>query len=198
VRYVAEVGRTRRAEPEVGDNRGVRIVAGAARGRRLVVPGGTDVRPTSDRVREAVFNALYSLDDAVTGATVLDLFAGSGALGLEALSRGASRATFVESNRLAAEALRTNIATVGVADSATVVRADALRWLGEAPHFDIAFLDPPYDFDGWDGLLSRLRAGLAVIESDRDIGPPEGWGLVRARRYGSTVVHIVRSLASLE
>jgi 16S rRNA (guanine966-N2)-methyltransferase len=176
----------------------VRIVAGAARGRRLVVPVGTDVRPTSDRVREAIFNALYSLDDAVDGATVLDLFAGTGALGLEALSRGAAAATFVESSRVAADALRSNIDALGFASSATVVRADALRWLAGAPRFDIAFLDPPYDFDGWAALLGGLRATLAVTESNRELTPPAGWGLVRARRYGSTVVQILRSLAPLE
>jgi 16S rRNA (guanine966-N2)-methyltransferase len=163
-----------------------------------VVPDGTDVRPTSDRVREAVFNALFSLDDAVAGATVLDLFAGTGALGLEALSRGASAATFVENNRLAADALRTNIDALGFSAQATVVRADARRWLEGAPPFDLAFLDPPYDFDGWEGLLPILRARLAVTESNRTISPPTGWGLVRARRYGSTVVQILRSSSPME
>jgi 16S rRNA (guanine966-N2)-methyltransferase len=164
----------------------------------LVVPDGTDVRPTSDRVREALFNALFSLDDAVAGATVLDLFAGTGALGLEALSRGAARATFVETNRLAADALRTNIEALGFGATATIVRADARRWLAGAPRFDLAFLDPPYDFDGWDALLGSLRAGLVVTESNRPISAPEGWGLVRARRYGSTVVQILRPVAPLE
>ena len=176
----------------------MRIVAGSARGRRLVVPDGTDVRPTSDRVREAVFNALYSLDDAIAGATVLDLFAGTGALGLEALSRGAAAATFVEHHRGAAAALTTNIEALGFAGVATVVRADARRWLPGAPNFDVAFLDPPYDFNGWDGLLSTLPATLAVTESDRSLALPDGWGLVRERRYGTTVVQILRSFSSLE
>ena len=176
----------------------MRIVAGSARGRRLLVPGGTDVRPTPDRVREAVFNALYSLDDAVDGASVLDLFAGTGALGLEALSRGAAHVTFVENNREAAAALTANIEALGMATSTTVIRADARRWLSSTPAFDIAFLDPPYAFDEWDSLLSRLTAGLAVVESDRSIEPPAGWGLVRERRYGTTVVEILRSLDSLE
>lgn len=163
-----------------------------------MVPEGTDVRPTSDRVREAVFNALYSLDDAIDGATVLDLFAGTGALGLEALSRGAAAATFVEHHRSAATALATNIDALGFAGTATVIRADALRWLPGAPHFDVAFLDPPYDFNRWDELLRTLPATLAVTESDRSLAWPEGWGLVRERRYGTTVVQILRSLASLE
>jgi 16S rRNA (guanine966-N2)-methyltransferase len=176
----------------------VRIVAGSARGRRLVVPEGTDVRPTSDRVREAVFNALYSLDDPIEGATVLDLFAGTGALGLEALSRGAAAATFVEHHRSATTALTANIETLGFAGVATVVRADARRWLANAPHFDVAFLDPPYDFDGWEPLLAALPATLAVTESGRSLALPERWGLVRERRYGTTVVQILRSLAPVE
>ena len=162
------------------------------------MPGGTDVRPTSDRVREAVFNALYSLDDAVDGAAALDLFAGTGALGLEALSRGAATVTFVENNRQAANALTTNIATLGFADRSTVIRADGRRWLSSAPPFDIAFLDPPYDFADWDTLLSMLSATLAVVESNRSIEAPGRWELVRERRYGATVVQILRSLASLE
>jgi 16S rRNA (guanine966-N2)-methyltransferase len=163
-----------------------------------VVPEGTDVRPTSDRVREAIFNALYSLDDAVTGASVLDLFAGTGAMGLEALSRGAAAATFVENHRTALAALTANIDALGFAGSATVVRADAHRWLATAPRFDIAFLDPPYDFDGWTTLLSALDATLAVTESNRPTSLPQGWGLVRTRQYGTTVVQILRSLTSLE
>ena len=175
----------------------MRIVAGTSRGRRLVVPDGTDVRPTSDRVRESVFNALYSLDDAVDGATVLDLFAGTGALGLEALSRGAAHVTFVENDRGAATALKANIESLGFAAQSAVVRADARRW--QPGHgFDLAFLDPPYDFAEWDSLLSKLSATLAVVESNRPIAPPPGWGLVRERRYGSTVVQILRSLATLE
>jgi 16S rRNA (guanine966-N2)-methyltransferase len=176
----------------------VRIVAGSARGRRLVVPQGTDVRPTSDRVREAVFNALYSLDDAVDGAVVLDLFAGTGALGLEALSRGATKETVVENHRDAATALSTNIAALGFADRSTVIRSDARRWLSGTPHFDVAFLDPPYEFSDWDSLLSTLSATLAVVESDRSIEVLGRWELVRERRYGATVVQILRSLASLE
>ena len=162
------------------------------------MPGGTDVRPTSDRVREAVFNALYSLDDAVDGAAALDLFAGTGALGLEALSRGATSVTFVENHREAATALNANIAALSFGDSSTVIRADGRRWLSSEPHFDIAFLDPPYDFDDWDTLLSMLSAALVVVESNRSIEVPDQWGLVRERQYGTTVVQILRSLAPLE
>jgi 16S rRNA (guanine966-N2)-methyltransferase len=169
----------------------MRVVAGSAKGRPLVAPAGTSTRPTSDRVREALFNALHSLG-AVEGATVLDRFAGSGALGIEALSRGASHATFVERDRAALDALRTNLAAMGLGpDRATVVIGDALTHADERP-YDLALLDPPYGFDGWDGLLGRLLAGVAVCEAPRAVEPPPGWRLARVKSYGSTVVSICR------
>ena len=102
----------------------MRVVAGEARGRRLVAPEGTDTRPTLDRVREAVFNALAS-QDAIDGARVLDLFAGSGALGIEALSRGAAHATFVDTDRAARRVIDQNLAATGLADRAEVLGTDA-------------------------------------------------------------------------
>ena len=172
----------------------MRVVAGRARGRRLASPRGRTVRPTSDRVREATFNALSSLD-ALEDASVLDLFAGSGALGIEALSRGAAAATFVDHDPTALVAVRANLATTGLAAAGTVVRSDASRFVASGPgRFDLALLDPPYDFDGssWSGLLDLVEAGLAVLESDREIDPGERWEPVRVKRYGATVVTFVR------
>lgn len=169
----------------------MRVVAGSARGRRLIAPPGTEVRPTTDRVREAVFNALGSRD-AVVGATVLDLFAGSGALGIEALSRGAAHATFVDSSPRALEAVRTNLDHCGLADRASVVRADAVEHVRRGGiDADLVFLDPPYAFDGWQELLDALPACTAVVESDREVEPPEGWRVLRSRRYGGSVVLII-------
>ncbi|MDP8955277.1 MAG: 16S rRNA (guanine(966)-N(2))-methyltransferase RsmD [Actinomycetota bacterium] len=169
----------------------MRVVAGSAGGRRLAGPPGTSTRPTSDRVREATFNALASLG-AIEGAVVLDLFAGSGALGIEALSRGASRATFVDHDPRALAVVRANLATTGLAGAATVVRSDALRFVTAAPaaSFDLALLDPPYRFDdpSWIELLARVGAPLAVVESDRSVDPGPGWRTLRTRRYGGTVV----------
>jgi 16S rRNA (guanine966-N2)-methyltransferase len=166
----------------------MRVVAGTARGRRLVAPEGGDTRPTSDRVRESIFNVLYSLD-AVQGATVLDLFAGSGALGIEALSRGAAHSTFVESAPKALSAIRTNLATTGLGDRADVVPASVLTYLARRPErVDLALCDPPYAFTAWEVLLAELRAGIVVCESDRPIEPPDGWRVVRTRQYGGTVV----------
>ncbi len=175
----------------------MRVVAGSARGLRLSAPAGTDVRPTSDRVREAVFNALGSLE-AVEGARVLDLFAGSGALGIEALSRGARAAVLVDRDRGAVDVVRRNLATTGLATQAEVVRADALAFLRDGrPAFDLVLLDPPYRFSDWDALLEALAGAVTpdtvvVIESDRDVEAPFGWRVERRKRYGSTFVTIVR------
>ena len=166
----------------------MRVVAGTARGRRLVAPGGTDTRPTSDRVRESIFNALGSLD-AIVGARVVDLFAGSGALGIEALSRGATHCTFVEPGRAALSAIRRNLDGAGVDERATVVERTAESFLrGRPGPFDLALCDPPYAFDDWPALLAVLDAAFVVCESDRpvDLGP--GWSATRTRRFGGTVV----------
>ena len=174
---------------------GVRVVAGTARGRRLAAPPGRSTRPTGDRVREATFNALESLG-ALRGAEVLDLFAGSGALGIEALSRGAARATFVDEDPRVLAVVRANLAATGLDGSARVVGSDALRYLAEeAGAVDVALLDPPYRFDdgAWARLLPALDAPLAVIESDRCIEVGERWEVLRSKRYGGTVVTLVRS-----
>jgi 16S rRNA (guanine966-N2)-methyltransferase len=167
----------------------VRVVAGTARGRRLQAPPGSSTRPTADRVREATFNALGSLG-ALDG-DVLDLFAGSGALGIEALSRGAASATFVDADARAVAVVRANLEATGLADRATVVRSDARRFLdGGERRFDLALLDPPYAFsdDDWAALLGSLDAAVAVVESDREVALPAPWEVLRSKRYGGTVV----------
>jgi 16S rRNA (guanine966-N2)-methyltransferase len=167
----------------------VRVVGGSARGRTLVAPPGGRTRPTSDRVREAIFNALRSRG-AVEGSDVLDLFAGSGALGVEALSQGAARATFVDSDRGARQAVRRNLEACGFVDRAAIVAAPAERFLARlgAERFDLAFCDPPYAYAGWERLLASLPANLAVIESDGPVTVPAGWKVVREGRYGGTWV----------
>jgi 16S rRNA (guanine966-N2)-methyltransferase len=169
----------------------VRVVAGEARGRPLAAPAGTSTRPTSDRVREATFNALHSLG-AVEGATVLDLYAGSGAMGIEALSRGAAHVTFVDNDPKALAVVQRNLDTTGLADRATVVRGDASRF--ESPAVDLAILDPPYatDDQAWHALLAGLDAVVAVLESDREVPVPAPWAIIRLRRYGGTVVALAR------
>jgi 16S rRNA (guanine966-N2)-methyltransferase len=178
----------------------VRVVAGEARGRRLQAPPGEGTRPTLDRVREALFNALVSLD-AVHGAVVVDLFAGSGALGIEALSRGAAHCTFVDRDRAARRTIEANLAATGLADRASVVGGDAGRWLAEATGpVDLALLDPPYATDDatWarllDGVAGLAPGGVVVLESDREIDLGDGWGVLRHKRYGDTLVVIVQPL----
>lgn len=172
----------------------MRVVAGVAGGRRLATLPGGSVRPTSDRVREAVFNALAS-QGAIHGATAVDLFAGSGALGVEALSRGADHATFVDHDAKALAVVRANLAATGLEADARVVRSDAQRFLDEeAGHFDLALLDPPYRFsdDAWSELLAALDADMAVLESDRTIVLGAHWDPIRLKRYGTTVVTFAR------
>lgn len=169
----------------------LRIVAGSAGGRRIDVPAGDGTRPTSDRVREALFNALESLG-AVEGATVLDGFAGSGALGIEALSRGALRAVFADTDPQAVEVVRGNLRTLGLDAAAQVVAGGAHRALAFGP-YDLVLLDPPYEFDGWDAFLADVAAslspeGVVVIESDRDVALPAGLVGIRSKTYGGTVV----------
>jgi 16S rRNA (guanine966-N2)-methyltransferase len=148
-------------------------------------------RPTSDRVREAIFSMLDSLD-VLEGASVADLFAGSGALGIEALSRGAARATFVDCDRRAVEVIRSNLASVGLGP-AEVVAADALRWAATAPRFDVVLADPPYAYAEWSGLLESLVnvAGLLVLETATHATLDPRWRLLKQKQYGGTVVNIV-------
>jgi 16S rRNA (guanine966-N2)-methyltransferase len=171
----------------------MRIVAGEWGGRRLVAPRGRATRPTSDRVREALFSILGPLD----GERVLDLFAGSGALGLEALSRGAAHATFVEHDRAALRALRDNVADLGA--DADVVAGDARAFLRAAQErgaqYDLVFLDPPYRAAA--GLAQELSlapvladGGRVVGESDRRTPLDLPLSLTDERRYGDTLIRI--------
>ena len=175
----------------------MRVIGGEYRGRRLTAPVGANVRPTSDRVREAVFSILFSLG-GVEGLQVVDLFAGTGALGIEALSRGAASVTFVERDPRSVEGVRANLVSVGMDEAeargdATVVRADADAWVaGTAAHFDLALCDPPYGYDGWSTLLDRLPADLVVLESAAEPPVPDGWEVLRSKRYGGTIVTVTR------
>jgi len=164
----------------------VRIVSGDLRGRRLVAPDATTTRPTTDKVREAVFNALSSLD-VVIDARVVDLYAGSGALGIEALSRGASHCTFVERDRGAVRAIDENIAVLGLRDRSRVVVGDGIA---SAPQLtaDLVFADPPYGFDDWPRLLRAVQAPLLVAEAAAEVPASDGWETGRVKRYGRTWV----------
>jgi len=181
----------------------MRVIGGWARGRRLQGPKGSGVRPTSDRVREALFNIL---SPRIAGCNFLDLCAGTGAVGIEALSRGARSATFVEKNPKTASFIRRNLKETGLADRAAVLVMDFRRALLELHRkgetFDIVFVDPPYRLGQEDAALSELSAsnllvkdGLVITESDSNHLPAEEvknlfcW---RREKYGDTTLSFYR------
>lgn len=188
----------------------MRVIGGRFRGFTLKAPAGDRIRPTADRVREAVFNMLAG---DVDGAIVLDLFAGTGAMGLEALSRGASHCSFIDISPLACRTVRENIERLGVGEMCRVVRADVRSFLRRPVEDDflggcgLVFADPPYergfpadvveDLGRWPGLAEDARV---VVESEARRVPPAGEGEVlvdgvtvdRKRRYGDTTVIILR------
>lgn len=174
-----------------------RIIAGSHRGRRLAVPAGTNTRPTADRAREGLFSSLLSLLD-LDGASVLDLYAGSGALGLEALSRGAGSATLVENDPAALRVLRSNVDALGLA--AAVVDADVTRLLAEPlSAYDLVLLDPPYELEVAPVLQALVPwvepGGVVVVERRTRSGPPvvpEALAEERSRRYGEATLWYFR------
>lgn len=177
----------------------MRVIAGSAGGRPLVAPRGRDTRPTSDRVREALFS---SLQTRVPGARLADLYAGSGALGIEALSRGASSVTFVEKARAARRAIEDNLRVTGLGEDAILIPGDVrTALLGGLPGgpFDVVLLDPPYAIETED-LAEVLRlvvdavtsGGLIVVEGSVHRPPPrwpEDVLVGDPRRYGDTLLH---------
>ena len=172
----------------------MRIIAGSRKGARIAAPKGTDTRPTSDRVREAAFSLIGPVEDAA----VLDLFAGSGAMGLEALSRGARACVFVEADRDAARAIDRNLEKLRLT-GATVVRRDALTALAAdaaaGKRYDLVLVDPPYEAFSrvQSGLATYLPAvlgpdGLVVVETSAREEPQLPLAVKKSRRYGSTLV----------
>ncbi len=185
----------------------MRIIAGEHRGVALTPVGkgdaGAHLRPTTDRIRESLFNMLTGgrFGDPITGAHVLDLFAGTGALGLEALSRGAERVCFVENGRAAFKLISKNVAKLRAAERTNVLTQDATR-LAQNPYapFDLVFLDPPYGKQMGTAALSRARDGgwvragtLIVWEEEAAQTPPDGFTLLDSRSYGSTVVTLLNA-----
>jgi len=176
----------------------LRIIAGTHRGRRFAAPKGAQTRPTGDRVREALFNLVGPVEDVA----VLDLFAGSGALGLEALSRGARRCVFAEADGAACRVIRENLETLGLT-GAQVLQRDALAVLREeaaaSRRYDLVLLDPPYE--RWSDLESRLgtllpevveASGLVAVETDARVQPTLPLDPVTSRRYGSARLTLFR------
>jgi 16S rRNA (guanine966-N2)-methyltransferase len=185
----------------------MRIVGGRLRGRALAAPKSQAIRPTADRLRESLFNILtHAYGDPITGARVLDLFAGTGALGLEAVSRGAAFALFVDDGAEARALLRQNVEALGLAAMTKVFRRDATK-LGPAhpvEPFSLAFLDPPYAKGLAERALASMREGgwltqdaLAVVEEEAGaFRPPEGYEELERRSYDDTEFAILRRASS--
>ncbi|HBR61709.1 MAG TPA: 16S rRNA (guanine(966)-N(2))-methyltransferase RsmD [Rhodobacteraceae bacterium] len=184
----------------------MRIIAGDYRGRALTPVGKGDpsahLRPTTDRVRESLFNVLAGgrFGDAISGISALDLFAGTGALGLEALSRGAADVTFVDDGKAALKLIRRNVALCNAQETTTILRRDARR-LGPRPidPFGLVFLDPPYGMGWGEAAFASAQAGgwiasdaLVVWEENTAITIPEACELLDTRRYGDTTISILQ------
>jgi 16S rRNA (guanine966-N2)-methyltransferase len=164
----------------------MRVVGGTARGRQLRAKLPASVRPTTDMAREAIFSMLESRG-GLEGLVVGDLYCGSGAMGIEALSRGARRAYFVDDDPACLEAARENLSALGLAGEASFVRAKLPGWRAPEP-LDLVLVDPPYGPLDVAALLEGLGARRAVIENDRASEAPEGWRVTKAKRYGTTLV----------
>ena len=183
----------------------MRVISGSARGKKLGELSGNETRPTTDRVKEGLFNAIQF---EVPGAVVLDLFAGTGQLGIECLSRGAERAVFVDSRKDAVDLIRRNLAMTRMQDRAQVVQADAISWLaGCRTRFDLIFLDPPYGSGLLESSMRRImeidilsKNGIIICESRHEAVLPERIGsLARYReyRYGKIKVTTFRTEDSM-
>ena len=182
----------------------MRVVSGSAGGRKLIAPDGFDVRPTTDKVKESVFNIIQF---EIEGRRMLDLFAGSGQMGIEALSRGAEHAVFVDNSRKSLDAVRQNVSAVGFADRATVISGDSLDYLRRCGQkFGIVFLDPPYN----NGLIPRVfellpdlleRGAVVICETKSDEALPDGFGgfaAVKTYKYSSIKITLYRNKNTAE
>lgn len=177
----------------------LRVISGTAKSIKLTSPEGVGTRPTSDRIKESIFSIILPY---IADANVLDLFAGSGALGIEALSRGAKKAVFCEKSNLAIEITKKNIALTNLKDKSFLVKDDYMNYLLNCDEvFDIIFIDPPYSSNFYNNALSLISKrqllssqGLVITERDSKIQVPscDGLNLVTDRRYGNTTVSIFK------
>ena len=177
----------------------MRVITGTARGRRLVTPEGMDTRPTTDKVKEAVCS---SLQFDFPGSNVLDLFAGSGQMGIEALSRGVRHATFIDSDQRAIDCIRQNVKGCRFSDISVILKTDAVSFLQRCnERFDIAFLDPPYRHDTLQQILPLLAEkmqenGIIVCEHEPDCKLPQtilNFYLQKQKKYGKIIISVYRN-----
>ena len=183
----------------------MRIISGKLRGKKLASPDDDAIRPTSDRAREALFNRLEHASFAeglkLTGARVADLYAGTGAFGLEAISRGAGHVTFVENARASLKLLRANIAACRAEPESHILTADATALPAAGAPYDLVFLDPPYEKGLERDTLAGLkiskwvdRDSLVIVETAKDVElEPDGWTVLDSRTYGAARMTVVRT-----
>lgn len=179
----------------------MRVIAGSARGLKLISPDGIKTRPTLDRVKEALFSMLYPY---LNGAVVLDLFAGSGALGIEALSRGADKSYFIDNSQEAISCINSNITAAKFNESSAVAKKDAIEFLKTCnQNFDIIFIDPPYAKGLYETTINLIaqneilsRKGLIVIEQDMDAQPLSNFNhafeVFKEKRYGRVGITVLK------
>jgi len=178
----------------------LRVISGSARGKKLECPEGIDIRPTLDRVKESVFN-MIAFD--IADATVLDLFSGSGALGIEALSRGACHCVFVDKSSQSIDATRKNIEATRFGDASCVINADSIDFIKKTGKtFDIIFIDPPYESELYESSLRAIKDsgilsddGFIVLEYDVNTTPPfktSGFEIVKDKKYGRVKILIMK------
>lgn len=179
----------------------MRIIAGEWRGRKLLAPAGRETRPTADRTRETLFSMLASRLGSFDGLRVADLYAGSGALGLEALSRGAVHATLVETDRAALKAIEANVAALGAADR-VAVRAMSAATLPASEPFDLVLADPPYQLGSGTAVAAAVAkaswlvpGGWMAVETNRGeaVTPPDGWEIDAERNVGRARLTLLRA-----
>ena len=170
----------------------MRVISGAAKGHILTAPKGLDTRPTADRVREAIFSSLFG---RIEDASVCDMFAGSGAMGIEALSRGAASCVFIDSDERAVEAIRQNLIKTRLDGYAQTVLGDALGLVSRYGPFDIVFIDPPYEKNLYEAALEAARPalkpnGMAVLETPGGYDPPaHGFDIIKQKDYNIARIH---------
>ena len=163
----------------------MRVISGTAKGRKLVVPSGNHIRPTKDRVKEAIFNSLHSYG-LVENRSFLDLFSGTGSLGIEALSRGAKSVVFVDHHVEAIDCIILNVEKLNYGSTSKILKTDALSFLERDDYFDVALLDPPYKYEHWGTLLKRVNAHSIVIESSEPVTLESDWETIKNQKYGQT------------
>ena len=175
----------------------MRVISGSARGRSLKAAVPSGVRPTSDRVKEAMFAMVFSRG-GVSGWTVVDLFCGTGGLGIEALSRGAEFVTFVDESVRSIKATEENLLAVGLDLAMTARYRSSLPGWKSAQPVDLVVADPPYDFTNWVALLEEFPADMAVCESSKPLPEIPGWETAKVNTYGTTLVTVLERHREVE